>query len=347
MLKVNSAVILCDGNEKVGLGHFYRCLHLSHTLFRKFNIDILWVGDIADEQVQYLKSIGHQFEHRENLSSSVTYVSSLSSKLAIVDSYSLTSTHLEILSKYHEVCVIDDFGLIDSSEASTTINFTVDATNYTYNSQTNLLGPEYFLCDERLSSVRRKNLEELQKPLKKSRILIAIGGHDRLNMGPELALLFAQLNKADITLLGRYDQSQAINSPNINSITFTQDMSLLYHQTDLVISGGGLTKYESAYCAIPNIVLAQTQDQYDESVSFEEKGLCFTVGTSKVDRLETTETESPSFNWSIQELLNKADEAIRKRNSLISASKRWFRTNSTLNAAETLYKKTLSRRERS
>tara|TARA_B100002049_G_scaffold236164_1_gene222197 strand:+ start:1311 stop:2351 length:1041 start_codon:yes stop_codon:yes gene_type:complete len=335
-LKIDSLVVLCDGNKKVGLGHFYRCLHLSHSLFKHFSIPILWVGDIDNEQIRYLKYLGHQCNYSENLDCSVSRITSLSKRLVLVDSYFLTVAHLDVINKHHELCVIDDFGCLDLSSASTAINFTVDASKYNYKAQTKLLGPQYFLCDSRLDNVRDKNIKRHQKTEEKLRVLIAIGGHDRLTIGPDVASLFAKSNTTEVTLLGRYNL--ITNKPNIRSIEFTNSISSLYHHTDLVVSGGGLTKYESAYCAIPNIVLAQTSEQYKESLSFAKNGLCITVGASKVERLSTTKAaKAHPFNWSVKELFDKADKALKTRKTLVTASRHHFRNNSTFNSAKTIY----------
>ncbi len=337
-MKFDSLVILCDGNKKVGLGHFYRCLHLAHSLFKQFNISILWIGNIDNEQIRYLKYIGHQFDYSNNFDCSVSRITSLSKRLVLVDSYLLTLAHLDVINKHHELCVIDDFGSLDLSSTSTAINFTVDASKYNYKAQTNLLGPQYFLCDSRLDNVRDKNIEWHQKTEEKLRVLIAIGGHDRLTIGPKVASLFAHSKTTEVTLLGRYDLIP--NKHNIKSIDFTNNIPSLYHHTDLVVSGGGLTKYESAYCAIPNVVLAQTSEQYNESLSFAKSGLCFTVGASKVERLSTSKSANVHpFNWSVQELFDKADKAIQTRKALVTASRHHFRNSSTHSVAKTIYRK--------
>ena len=55
-------------------------------------------------------------------------------------------------------------------------------------------------------------------------------------------------------------------------------MEKYLEKTDVVITGGGLTKYECAYSCIPNASLTQTVEQDEEVQTFANAGLTYYLG---------------------------------------------------------------------
>ncbi len=68
------------------------------------------------------------------------------------------------------------------------------------------------------------------------------------------------------------------NQNNFQMEKFTSNIEEVYKKVDLVISGGGLVKYESAFCSIPNFSLAVTKEQDDETTLFELNDLTYSIG---------------------------------------------------------------------
>jgi len=175
-------------------------------------------------------------------------------------------------------------------------------------------------------------------------VLIAIGGHDRLSVGPKIAETFLLDSKYTVTLIGHY--SSVKSDKNLLHITRSNDMASLYDKADLVVSGGGLIKYESAYCGIPNIVLAQTPEQFAETLEFEAAKLCHIAGSAPTDAdlvaqspaaSATLKTASTTISWSPQELLKTADKALSSRKKLIQATKKHFENNATAKTAKVIF----------
>ncbi len=323
--------IVCNGNARTGYGHFYRCLHIARSLKRQFGIALSWIGDLDDTLVSLLQCNEEQYLYAVDIDKACEIATQSAASAVVCDSYAISSLHIEQLSSRHPVCAIDDFCNIDFQKATCVLNFTVSADSYQYHAKQVLAGPGYFLCDSRLDKVRAQNISRLSATVNSMpdniRILIAIGGHDRKNIGVTLASHLAQADgRFHITLLGPYE---AIDYQNILLIPRTQNMASLYSKADLVISGGGLIKYESAYCGIPNMVFAQTLEQYEESKAFASRELCVIGGMA---------SETNGFSLTTQDLAALADRAIKGKQALIRASVMTFRDNSTDHAATALYR---------
>lgn len=151
-----------------------------------------------------------------------------------------------------------------------------------------------------------------------------MGGYDRQNIGLKIAnSLNKYIPELTITLLGRYSES---TQGKVNHITNTDDISRLYQKADLVISGGGLIKYESAFCGIPNIVVAQTEEQWQESQAFEKYRLCIPYDLAQ-------HWHADKFNHWFEQLAFK-----EIKNSITNASQHIFDSQSTDNTAKRLVK---------
>lgn len=343
-------IVICEANSDVGFGHFFRCLHLADSLRNSYGINAYWVGNITPSLVGLLHERNQQHIFTSNFDNAITEAQSLNAHAVLCDSYQLAESHIQQLRHKFKVCIVDDFGTSALAYADTVINFTVSAPRYNYAAKQQLLGPRFFLCDEALNRVRKRRLNQTEFNVDKINLLIAIGGHDRLSMGPYIADLFLLDNKYAVTLLGPY--SSVKSNKKLLHFNRSNDMPSLYKKADLVVSGGGLIKYESAYCGIPNIVVAQTPEQFSETIEFEAVNLCHAVGhhATKMCDLGTNpssisdkEDKHDAFSWSTQELLDTADKALRERKQLVKASKIHFEDDATARAAEVIYNEHFAR----
>ena len=343
-------IVICEANSNVGFGHFFRCLHLVDSLRKEYGINAYWVGNIVPSLVEFLRQRNQQHIFTSHFDKAIIKARSLEARAVLCDSYQLSESHIQQLRHKFRVCIVDDFGKSAFADADTVINFTVSAPRYRYGAKQQLLGPRFFLCDDALNQVRERRLNQTDEKCDKTNVLIAIGGHDRLSVGPYIADIFLSNNKYAVTLLGPY--SSVKSSRKLQHFNRSNDMSSFYNKADLVVSGGGLIKYESAYCGIPNIVVAQTPEQFSETIEFEAFNLCHAVGhhATKMCDLGTNpssisdkEDKRDSFSWSSQELLETADKALRERKQLVKASKIHFENDATARAAEAIYNEHFAR----
>lgn len=271
--------VLCNANADVGYGHFFRCLFLVNEWQRLTSQSVNWYGDIDEHLHTHCARV-----IKQDWESVISQVKCAPPSIVLCDSYLLNEQHVNELAVYHKVIVINDFGDYAFGNAFAVINFTVAAKSYAYASEYRLLGPKYFLCHPSLDAVREQNIaRNTSFELTTANILIAMGGYDRHQIGGQLAEhLGKAFPAASITLLGKYDDALVYSLPkNVESIARTDRMDALFQRANLVISGGGLIKYESAYCGVVNVVLAQTMDQMQESQQFKALNLCDVYGMAR------------------------------------------------------------------
>ncbi|GEM_PF-1659455 len=304
-----SLAVLCNANADVGYGHFFRCLYLVNEWQRITNQSVRWYGDIDDalhEHCSVIINVPWQ--------DAISHVNAISPGTLLCDSYMLDDNVVDTLAQHHKVVVIDDFGDHLFPAAEVVINFTVAGAQYPYKSQRRLIGPDYFLCDPSLDAIRNRNLFEKERievhqnamwqnkrlDVESARFLIAMGGFDRHQVGGHLAIqLGNSLPQSKVILLGKYNDELVSSLPkNVEHIPYTDSMNELFKCVNIVISGGGLVKYESAYCGILNVVLAQTDKQMQETQQFKTLGLCEPYGMARNLLSASNESGSEDGNTS-------------------------------------------------
>ncbi|WP_395344871.1 hypothetical protein PN836_008975 [Ningiella sp. W23] len=357
--------VLCNANRTVGYGHFFRCLHLARELKRLSpGLIVSWFGNIDETLLSRLPQV-HKFVNCHNVDDATQTLLNQKSAWVLTDSYHITDAHLDTLSTIHQLICIDDFANLAFGQADALINFTVSASDYAYQAKHQFLGPQYFINDPSLIKVRQ---EKLLRAYHCKRVLIAMGGFDRFAIGHKIALaLYQHLPEVDVVLLSRDPnkldetlrqylnkdvnadqqsiQSRLADNPRFLHVGHTDNMAELYASCDLVISGGGLIKYESAYCAIPNISVAQTPEQLRESETFSRLNLCisFNLAQQWHNNWHIEDTEDQINDWNQAAFIRKLasmtlldDKAKRYIDTLKRASAEQFATHATCNLAKAL-----------
>lgn len=317
--------VICDGNSEVGYGHFFRCLHLLKALKASLPaLKLTWMGAIDESLLTQItvNALTEQFILVDSANDALRQILLSNRSWVLSDSYLLSERDLDTLADQHHLIAIDDFGKHSHAKAQAVLNFCVSATQYRYKATEQLLGTGYFLTDPRLNPVREYKLSIQASSKVPLQILIAMGGFDRFDVGAKIALAISESKlNTNITLLGASEQ---ILPNSINHLTSSKDMARLYRQSDLVISGGGLIKYESAYCAIFNIAVSQTPEQLAESEAFAAHNLCLSYGLAQDWHKESFIT------WF--EALDLTAQCAQVK----TASANEFATNSTEKAAKAL-----------
>ena len=140
-------------------------------------------------------------------------------------------------------------------------------------------------------------------------------------------LLDQVLSDTNITLLTDVNPNHGFKSINNNKIIFSpfsSKMEKYLENTDVAITGGGLTKYECAYNCIPNASLTQNFDQDAEAQTFANAGLTYYLGMA-----ENLYLQKDNVVKKLNDFLS-----LNVRNTLFENVKKKFITDSTQNLVD-------------
>lgn len=280
-------VIRCNANASTGYGHFFRTLHLARALSPSSSIEgIEFLGDF-DATVQAIAGdYGFACQPGSgDLLASVDRQHLKPQSILILDSYALDEAYLNEI-RPHCTClvVIDDFNERTYPQADVLINFCLKAPSYAYQSGKNLLGMTYFLCKPELESVRRRNqyTPVAEQP---KQIAVLLGSCDPHNLTQAVveALdgVFQETRIVTLDRLASRVHEKPLRHNQWQVQPFSPHIEKLYANTDLIISGGGLVKYEAAYCGIPCGSLANTEAEAKETQGFSAAGLVYDLGRAE------------------------------------------------------------------
>jgi len=274
-------LIRCDANKNNGFGHFSRCLNLARGIRHKLpKAKIVFLGDYDKVPTQLIekykmvkKGLFELINDEVNFSRDFDYF--------ILDSYYIDQNYID---RYCEEPIkfikIDDFNNLNLEQVEVVVNFCLRGTSIKYRSKKQYLGVTYFPVSEEFKLLRLRNMNQFKDRVDK--VLVFLGAADKHNTSFKMVnLLDKVLNNATISLITFQDQIQLHKSNYNNEIEYlplSPDMGKYLEKTDVVITGGGLTKYECAYSCIPNASLTQTVEQDEEVQTFAKAGLTYYLG---------------------------------------------------------------------
>jgi len=314
---MKSALFRVDGSHHLGMGHVMRCLAFAQGLGRRGVKSIFVIRDYKQRVTQLTQHYGYDVEiiprdisFAEDGALTAQFASQYGVSLIVNDlSHTENIAHLEEYHRYFEVLgaahkfmiTIDDFTKTDFLHDIQIIPY-CGAENMSYKSRKNsklLLGPAYFTFRQEFieaAKVRREIRKDAQN------ILVTMGGSDLLNLTIKVA---KALNRLNITSL----KLQIIIGPgfetsvkpevekvlgdyrgNYGFITESDNMADLMLWSDLAITGGGLTKYETAVTGTPTIIISQIVREAERNREFEKEGTALHLGLgSEVDEQDIVE----------------------------------------------------------
>ncbi len=270
---MTNVVMYCHGTKKTGLGHFSRCLNIAVALVKQGaqvhfwgRYDAFAMSQLARNQISTLESVEH-----------------LSAGTVIVcDDYHNTQTQLQKLAECGFLLVaIDDFDQYNFDFISKIVNFRCQAATQCKVTDRHLLDLAYFPFSEDLVAVRENALKN--GPLADFKhILVFIGAQDRFNIANKLISALDKLVcDKHIVLVAHEPLALHCKNNLLEQSSFVSNMAAAYQTADIVISGGGLTKYEAGFCMRPNCALSQTKEQHIDSEILAQEGLCYDLGYIK------------------------------------------------------------------
>ena len=285
---INNILFRCDVDEKNGFGHFSRCLNISRAIQTIHpEISISFLGQYNDFAVDLLEK--YQLLQTDSQSS---FIGSIEFQLEtakqydclVLDSYFVDQDYIDkFVNQSFKFVKIDDFNELNLEELDLVINFCISAHENSYKGKEICLGVSFFPVRNELKIIRLKNELVLKEEI--SNVLVFIGGNDRFNLGTEVVRVLDQIfSNLHINLITtQISETKNIKSLN-NHISYspmTIEIEEQLKEADVVITGGGLFKYECAYCCLPNASLSQTIEQYNETKSFAAEGVTYNLGMAK------------------------------------------------------------------
>lgn len=292
--------IHCNGNSASGLGHFSRCLALATILKKSYlKTDVVFIGNYRRHAINKFDTSGIsyvQVSEKDSFTEKIFLkLSCEKESLLFIDTYLAPQEFFECISlKGVRWAAFDDYASQDFSLAQFVINFRVGAeSSFIYGAKNSSLGPQFMPVRAEFFPVRKEN--EMRKVSSGiEHITICLGGNDALQVtGSLLETVISVFNEAFVhillsdkkevaRLLSKYKAHAKIKveKPRV-------DIENIFLGTDLLISGGGMLKYEAGYCGIPNATLSQTDAQYEDTLILQEQGVTIDLGMAyKFDSLQ-------------------------------------------------------------
>jgi spore coat polysaccharide biosynthesis predicted glycosyltransferase SpsG len=299
------AVFRVDGSYRIGLGHIMRCLIFAKA-FAKGNIQPLFIIRDFEPQISslirashfHVQTIPNTFSPEEDAATTTNFLNQNASSFLITDL--INTDNVVFRQQYERYCSIvlritQSFTIAFEDDVSFDQPFDIKIIPYygiiqgdlILNKKTKLLlGPEYFIFQEDFIEASRSRREINRKA---TNILVTMGGCDPFNLTGKVADSINKLkNVSEIHLKvvigpGFHSRSrkklQEILEKYVGKYEIVLGandgiMASLMLWSDLVITAGGLTKYEAAVTGTPCIVLAPFPREVEMSKKFAEAGTC-------------------------------------------------------------------------
>lgn len=317
----------CDADATSGFGHISRCLNIAREIQRQHpEAKISFMGNYSDFALSLLAKFHFEciaFTFSEANTSEVLNRAQNYSHL-FVDSYFITQSFIDsACGNRYKFILLDDFcAHNDYSKVDLLLNFTIQAPSLNYGAKKCALGISYFPVKPELKVIRESKLEAPKNKIKKIALCLS-AMPDYWPLEEELLKLADRaFSQVELKLVTSRNDLLLWKSENSNAFIQQKpgfEIEKLYSQSDFVLSGGGLVKYECAYCGVLNATLSLTAGVYADTQLFEKEKLTFDIGTA--------------FHFDALTTVEKLIEINTNQDSLAfqEASKRIFQTNSTEN----------------
>lgn len=267
-------VALLDANARVGFGHLQRVLNVIAAMAPlEPGLTATLVGDLDLSAIRRIRDRGHLAA-----APGAGGAADLRGATVLVDRYDCDDDALARLAGVSgPVVLIDDAGQRRAAAAQLVVNFCIDAPSFAYLAPRQLLGCRYFIGDPRLDDVRRSGPPG-DLP---GTVLVMIGSHDPHSVTDTVVEhAWRGLEPAVIHVVGAppSDSLRRRLGARLTHEDHTDDVPGAMARADLVISSGGMAKYEAAFCRRPVVCVSNTALEARESDSVMRAGLCDHVG---------------------------------------------------------------------
>lgn len=260
---VLKAVIFTEAGKNYGLGHLSRCIALkSYLESADFVVEIYNRGDYESANAKNIKWLENPLPLLKG------------AHLVVVDSYYADYEFYDFMIKSTKICVaLDDFSRIRYPKDVIILNPALNAKRLYGNDIKNELfaGIEYGLLREEF---RTKEPKTINKEI--SKVLITLGGNDFANNTQKvLDAVQKELSYAQVSIvLPRYYEPLNYGfDTQIYANLSARELKDLMLESDLIISGGGVTAVEVQSTRTPSIALEIAPNQSYQLRQWQKVGL--------------------------------------------------------------------------
>lgn len=273
-----------DCDDVTGFGHLSRCLNFCRNAIETqyyLNTDFIFVGNFNSFSRTLLGNFGFNYQPCVGLYEEEKVIDIPCSKV-VIDSYHLTQEKLNSYRlEFEKVCIIDDNNALDFHQIDLVINFRIGAENFfKYQARKVALGINYFQTKPELTQIRQDKLRAYRQREDVRKILVFMGGK---NISEEYwlhvlrAIKLATGDKVRVVCISEQSIPE-VGGLQLLTVKPTVHIEGLLAESDVCINGGGLIKYEAAFCAIPTASFSTTELQDKDTKYLASKGLIVDLG---------------------------------------------------------------------
>lgn len=332
------ALFRVDGSHHLGLGHITRCIAFAQGLGGIGVKSIFVIRDYGPKITELIQHYGYNVEtipqgssFAEDASLTSGFASRYSVNLIVTDlSNTDNMTNLDEYSRYFPALKVADKFMISIDDFIKT-DFPYDiqiipyygAENMNYKSYGGtklLLGPTYFIFRQEFIEAAKVS-REIRKDAQN--ILVTMGGSDPLNLTLKIAKVLNRLNKIFLNLRivigpgfaasAKQDIERILKGfkGNCELVIGSGNMAELMLWSDLAITGGGLTKYETAVTGTPSIMISYFDREAERAEEFERGGSTLHLGLiSEINERDIAE----AIEKLLKDFARRAEMAKRGKN---------------------------------
>lgn len=285
---MNSRILIrvdCDGS--VGFGHFSRCLSLARVLrasARSAQVafwgryDAFAKRTLKRYRIPRLKAPARGYAARD---AAAAFAASRDFDLLLIDSYRPEQAYLDALRGQRcKLAVMDDRHVLDLSGADLAICFRAGAELEPHGAKQEALGLRYLIVKPELRAIRRRNLGRKTNPIGNALVFFTGRDADPALLKKAVAATLQALPGSRVSYITK-DGLPLKGLERARPRRSRSDIEKLYAEADLIVTGGGLVKYESAYCGIPNVALSQTALQDQDTKILAARNLTYDLGMAE------------------------------------------------------------------
>jgi UDP-2,4-diacetamido-2,4,6-trideoxy-beta-L-altropyranose hydrolase len=292
-------VLRVDGSHQIGMGHVVRCLALSDRLKDFTDADFLFITKDHKEAKKMIGSKGYKFKsfpismsEREEIKLIKYQVGKFRADILVTDLLNTTFSENFLLTLKNDLPIlnvsIDDLGR-KRFYSDIVINGTIVPEWQRYiptGFKTKFfIGPKYMILRKEFEDAHKK-ARRIHKHVKN--VLIVMGGSDpkdltikainavnNLSENINATILLGPAYRSHLKLRKVLSKIKQRKMTVIPGVSETSDYLL---NSDVIVSSGGLTLYESAATGTPAVVLTEKIHQNKTAGELERRGAVINLG---------------------------------------------------------------------
>lgn len=305
---MKKALVRADGSVEIGMGHIVRCIGLAQELEKAGFESFFVVKSFEPSITELIKSYGFKVELipkdyslQQDKNALISFIKQHRAELVVTDlsTDDILNRRDEYLAylcdiKKHDslLLTIDDLNVMNfPSDIVLNPNYGARELPHRLNKHTRyLLGPDYFIFRQEFIEAARAGRTIKTEAIN---ILVSMGGGDLQSLTYKVLKALSALSETEeltYRILPGVDASpyrQCILTEALRNFKGSYEFhssknsvaaSMLW--ADLAITGGGLTKYETAVTGTPSIIIPQIKHQEELAKLFAQEGSALFLGPS-------------------------------------------------------------------